>query len=104
MAAPKPDQLSSLAEELQNYDWEQFQERFIEEMDERSKSENILQKETADLLEVRLSTYLVRPPVDFSIFVFSCCDGIILTRMHYLLAGVYNLVSNPAFSGRGSSI
>lgn len=48
----QPDQWSDLARELQGYGWEQFQDRFVEEMNERSKLENILQKETADLLEV----------------------------------------------------
>ncbi|KAM5477116.1 hypothetical protein MauCBS54593_000387 [Microsporum audouinii] len=46
------DGFSTLAQELEGYTWEQLQQRFIEEMDERSKTENILQKETADLLEV----------------------------------------------------
>ena len=54
MSSSQSNQLASLADDLQKYDWEQFQERFIEEMDERSKLENILQKETADLLEVRI--------------------------------------------------
>ncbi|EFR01965.1 hypothetical protein MGYG_04966 [Nannizzia gypsea CBS 118893] len=54
---PKPspvpdDELSSLARELEGCTWEQLQQRFTEEMDERSKAENTLQKETADLLEV----------------------------------------------------
>ncbi|KAK2820028.1 hypothetical protein FQN49_007792 [Arthroderma sp. PD_2] len=53
---PKPriqeNEFSSLARELEGCTWEQLQQRFTEEMDERSKAENILQKETADLLEV----------------------------------------------------
>ncbi|EGE01211.1 hypothetical protein TEQG_00264 [Trichophyton equinum CBS 127.97] len=48
----KDNGLSGLARELEGYTWEQLQQRFAEEMDERSKAENILQKETADLLEV----------------------------------------------------
>ncbi|EGD85595.1 hypothetical protein H112_06504 [Trichophyton rubrum D6] len=48
----KDDGLSGLARELEGCTWEQLQQRFAEEMDERSRAENILQKETADLLEV----------------------------------------------------
>lgn len=51
--SPRPDDgLSSLARELEGCTWEQLQQRFTEEMDERSRAENSLQKETADLLEV----------------------------------------------------
>lgn len=54
----KDNGLSGLARELEGYTWEQLQQRFAEEMDERSKAENILQKETADLLEVSLTNLL----------------------------------------------
>ncbi|KAK2741031.1 hypothetical protein FQN57_005767 [Myotisia sp. PD_48] len=50
--SPIPDPWANLASDLQSYSWEELQQCFVEEMDERSKSENLLQKESADLLEV----------------------------------------------------
>ena len=44
---------SELVRTLQGCDWEQLQERFVEEMDERSRVETTLQKAAADLLGVR---------------------------------------------------
>jgi len=44
--------LSELARTIEGCDWDQLQERFIDEMNQRSQVEKNLQKETADLLEV----------------------------------------------------
>jgi len=43
---------SELVHALQGRGWEQLQERFVEEMDERSRVETTLQKAAADLLEI----------------------------------------------------
>src|SRR5438034_311620 len=50
---PSARNFSELVHALHGRDWEQLQERFVEEMDERSRVEMTLQKAAADLLEVR---------------------------------------------------
>ncbi|OJD21754.1 hypothetical protein ACJ73_06904 [Blastomyces percursus] len=46
------NQYEKLALSLRDCDWEQLQKKFIDAMDERSQAEMVLQRETAELLEM----------------------------------------------------
>jgi hypothetical protein len=52
-SSPAARDFLELVHSLQGYDWGQLQERFAEEMDERSQMETTVQKSATDLLEVR---------------------------------------------------
>ncbi|PGH18503.1 hypothetical protein AJ80_04473 [Polytolypa hystricis UAMH7299] len=47
-----PEHLQELLMSLRSSPWEQLQERFVEEMEERSQVEMALQKDTSDLLDL----------------------------------------------------
>lgn len=50
------DHLRELDLSIRDCSWEQLQQRFVQEMDERSHVETDIQKETTDLLEVSVLT------------------------------------------------
>ncbi|OAX83065.1 hypothetical protein ACJ72_02583 [Emergomyces africanus] len=49
------DAYENLALSLRDCDWEQLQKKFTDAMDERSQAERVLQKETAEILEIFIS-------------------------------------------------
>lgn len=46
------DSMADLTKNLESCDWEELQEKFTKAMEERTRVENALQKETAELLDV----------------------------------------------------
>lgn len=49
---PENDAMSDITKNLESYSWEELQEKFTKAMNERTRVEKSLQKETAELLEV----------------------------------------------------
>lgn len=49
--------VTRLTQELEQYDWDQLQEKYTDAMDEHSRTEEGLRVETTKLLEVKNSEY-----------------------------------------------